>query len=202
MMRPYDKLGGVRASVVTVAACLIGLLAHAEGVIMDQDGWYTWTVPAVDSNSDWCCFSWRGGSATKQGCDLDGKNRGYGSSDDDRNDTGEMQIYALLKDGGVEQVRALSPMCPVTAESPINDLGQVSGPDSIDWLRLQIDEDSALNDDAIAAISMHNDPQALEALVATIENRKLQRDDRKVAVFWLAQNGSDEAMEYFDSIFD
>ena len=93
-MRTYDKLGGVRASVVTLAACLIGLLAHAEGVIMDQDGWYTWTVPAVESNSDWCCFSWRSGSATKQGCDLDGRNHGYGSSDDDRNETGEMQIYA------------------------------------------------------------------------------------------------------------
>jgi hypothetical protein len=201
-MRAYDKLGGVRASVVTVAACLIGLLAHAEGVIMDQDGWYTWTVPTVESTSDWCCYSWRSGSARKQRCDLDGKNRGYGSSDDYRNSTGEMQIYALLKDGGVEQIRALSPMCSVTSQSAINDLGPLSGSDSIDWLRLQIDEDSALNDDAIAAISMHDDPQALQALVAMIENRTLQRDDRKMAVFWLAQNASDEAMEYFDSIFD
>lgn len=202
-MRPYDKLGGgVRAAVVTLTACLIGLVAHADGVIMDQDGWYTWTVPALESNSNWCCFSWRGGSAKKQACDLDGKVRGYGSSDDERDDTGEMQIYVLLKDGDVEQIRALSPMCPVTVESSINDLGQVNGSDSVDWLRQQLGKDSDLNDDAIAAISMHDDPQALEALVATIENRKLEREHRKMAVFWLAQSGSDEAMEYFDSIFD
>ena len=86
-------------------------------------------------------------------------------------------------------------MCPVTAESSIDDLGQVNGSDSVDWLRQQIGEDSELNDDAIAAISMHADPQALEALVATIENRKLEREDRKMAIFWLAQCGSDEAME-------
>ena len=201
-MRPYDKLTGKRAIAITAAACLVGLVANAEALIMEHDGWYTWTVVAPAEAADWCCYSWRSGRANRSGCDLDSGNHGFGSSDQHKNNTGEMQIYALLRNDQVREIRALSPMCSVQSDSAITDLGAIAPGDSVAWLRSQVGRGSDVSDEALAAISVHDGRHAYSALVAAIEDRDLQREDRKQAIFWLAHSGSDEAIAYFDAIFD
>ena len=53
---------------------------------------------------------------------------------------------------------------------------------------------------AIFALSQLPETRALDALVNVIENRSLAIEDRKRAMFWLADLGSDEALDYLDSI--
>lgn len=62
------------------------------------------------------------------------------------------------------------------------------------------DPEKKVRHQAIFALSQLPAPRAVNALTAVAEDRSLDRDDRKQAVFWLGQNGSAEAMAYIDSI--
>lgn len=162
------------------------------------DGWHTWTVTGADSANGGCCFSWRGGVAQSNGCHLDGRHITQGLGNDCISESGRLQIYALLDAGKAIEVRALSPQCSVTADSEIADLGEVSPDQSIAWLEQLLNVRGDLRLDAMAAISAHNTTQSVDALVRVIENRKISRNDREHALFWLVQSDSDQAFHYLD----
>jgi hypothetical protein len=44
--------------------------------------------------------------------------------------------------------------------------------------------------------------RATRALIKVAESRELPREDRKRAIFWLVQSGSDGAMAYLDKVVD
>ena len=200
-MWPFDLLRGTPAVIFTLLACLSGLAASANGLKFDADGWYTWTVRSNAEAPDWCCFEWRSGKPRHAGCDLDGRDNGFTSSDDWTNGGDEMQIYVLQSGGTIDQIRAYSPQCPIRSESDITDLGSLETTESVSWLRQFVGTDSDVTHHALAAISVHEDAQSAAALIDAIENRDLSRDDRREAFFWLAHSGTDEAIAYFDEIF-
>jgi HEAT repeat protein len=57
-----------------------------------------------------------------------------------------------------------------------------------------------VREQAIFALSQLPDGRGTRALIATAEDRSLTREQRKRAVFWLAQSESDEAQAYLQKV--
>jgi hypothetical protein len=110
----------------------------------------------------------------------------------------ELQIYALMESGLASKLVALSPQCPITAASEINDLGLAAGDDSMQWLRQQVTGDNRLSEDALSAIAGHE--AGIDTLIATLEDRNLPMDLREQALFWLAQSDTDQAYDYLTAL--
>jgi hypothetical protein len=62
------------------------------------------------------------------------------------------------------------------------------------------DQDDEARDGAIFALSQLPDERAPRALIAAAEDRSLSREQRKRAVFWLAQSESDAAQAYLEKV--
>lgn len=65
---------------------------------------------------------------------------------------------------------------------------------------LRTESDPQVREQAIFALSRLPEERATRALISVAENRALGREERKRAIFWLAQEGSDGAMAYLDKV--
>ena len=65
---------------------------------------------------------------------------------------------------------------------------------------LKRDADEDVREQAIFALSQLPDERATQALIATAEDQSLSREQRKRAVFWLAQSESEAAQRYLEQI--
>lgn len=156
------------------------------------DGWNTWRVAAAHGAGQTCCFSWSRGKATPQDCNLDTR-QSYTS--DDRSPSpgaGQMQIYALLHADKVTSIRALSPQCPVVANSDIHDLGVIGNGDSVSWLDEQVSPRGDVSSDALMAIASHAGPESVQALIG-IGRADEAAENREDAIFWMAEAGFEDA---------
>ncbi len=167
--------------------------------VPEADGWYSWAVTAGSVGRSSCCYSWRNGSVRSQGCALDGGDGGFNIGDCDL-DSNELRVYVQVRDGDIDDIRALSADCPVTARSEISDLGQVDVATSIDWLRAHLDADKDDSHEVLAAIAMHAGDAATDALIGIVEDRDNSQHHREEALFWLVQSESDAAYRYLDRI--
>jgi HEAT repeat protein len=81
-------------------------------------------------------------------------------------------------------------------------LGQTGFPETEGAINaaLKNEQDSDVREQAVFALSQLPDERATQALISVAENATLSRDDRKQAIFWLAQEGSDSALKYLDRI--
>ena len=62
------------------------------------------------------------------------------------------------------------------------------------------DQDDHVREQGIFALSQLPDPRATKALIAAAEDRSLSREQRKRALFWLAQSQNDSAVAYLDKV--
>lgn len=172
----------------------------AEGFPPAKQGWVSWDTQAVQQAPAWCCFSeYSQGAAQPARCDLDGKFSGFGSRDGARSDT--VRIYARMKDGQIDRLRAYAPGCEVQAAGGVQHLGEQPSKDSAGLLARLLkksatgdvagqDRGASRSDDlyrnALAALALHRDSSALDVLASEAHgqpNFKL----RKEAVFWIGQ---------------
>jgi hypothetical protein len=65
---------------------------------------------------------------------------------------------------------------------------------------LRTDPDGGVREHAMFALSMLPDGRATKALIAAAEDRSLPREQRKRALFWLAQSEAEGARQYLDEI--
>jgi hypothetical protein len=65
---------------------------------------------------------------------------------------------------------------------------------------LDTDKDDEVREGAVFALSQLPDERATRALIATAENRSLDRELRKKAVFWLSQSETDAAQKYLERV--
>jgi HEAT repeat protein len=65
---------------------------------------------------------------------------------------------------------------------------------------LRKDADDHVREQAIFALSQLPDDRSTRALVAAAEDRSLSREQRKRAVFWLAQSESASAQAYLEKV--
>jgi hypothetical protein len=180
-----------RAMVAVAGGLFLGN-AWADLDDIRDDGWHAWKVRALDSAPAMCCYVFNSGVASRQSCNLDDRRGGFGSDDDRTNTSGEMQIYARLAAGVVQEIRAFSASCPVTANSEIVQLGRVDNESSIDWLRDALAEDEELSSETIMAISMHDGEQARDTVINTGRDHD-NPDVRTEAWFWLSQSEATES---------
>ncbi len=167
--------------------------------VPDADGWYSWAVTAGSAGRNTCCYHWRSGSPRVQGCALDGGDGGF-SIGDCNLDSDELRVYVRIRGGDVDEIRALSADCPVTARTEIRDLGQVDIATSVDWLRGYLGEEKDESSEVLAALAMHAGDTATNALIEIVEDRGSPQDYREEALFWLVQSESDSAFRYLDRI--
>jgi hypothetical protein len=234
-----------------------------------EDGWYTWRVAAVQPNPVWCCFDWNANQGQPRKhesgvCDLDSRNNGFTSSDQQGAGSADIQVYARLEQGKVHDLRPLSPACEVRSRSAVVNLGHVEVAQSLAWLQqdhlsskvdddqrlltiathagpeagdilwqaarknpdletrksavfwmaqLRIEESSGrlqelinsepnagLRDHAVFAYAQSDAPDRTEVLIGIIENRELELSDRRNALFWLAESGSTEGIDYIQNL--
>lgn len=62
------------------------------------------------------------------------------------------------------------------------------------------DPDGGVREHALFALSLLPDDRATKALIAAAEDRSLSREQRKRALFWLAQSETEGARQYLDKI--
>ena len=65
---------------------------------------------------------------------------------------------------------------------------------------LKKDSDEHVREQAIFALSQLPDERATRALIAVAEDRSLSHEQRKRAVFWLAQSESEGAQTYLEKV--
>lgn len=65
---------------------------------------------------------------------------------------------------------------------------------------LRKDQDDHVREQAVFALSQLPDERATKALVAVAEDRSLSHEQRKRAVFWLAQSETDGAQKYLERV--
>ena len=172
----------------------------AEFAAPSGDGWHAWQVSGSEGGTNACCYRSRNGSVSKQGCDLDGRQGQSITLGDCDIEGDQISVYVRVENGKVTKLRALTAACPVTTKSPVNNMGVMPNAASVAWLVEQVDGDSRISEDAIAAVSAHEGDATFKALTGLLEDRNRNRKIREQALFWLAQTDSDQAFEYLDAL--
>ena len=183
-MNLFAKLNINVLALAVVAASLLAAPVAAQIPQLPGDGWHTWSIEAVESAPEMCCYSWKRGRANSLGCDLDSSRGGFSTSSEAVG--GDVQLFVRIEDGDVADIRTLSASCPVTTSSAINDLGQLANPDSVAWLANVVESDDDLMSEGIMAISVHRGDQAKDWLVDKAQSAD-DNDIREDAIFWMAQ---------------
>lgn len=187
-------------------AALFSLLAAAPVAAaeprFDDDGWYRWEVASGSRGHNACCHRIRNGEVLQTGCDLGVGINEFTIEEDCVVNLDAVQIFAEVRNGKVREIRALSGNCPVRADTPIHTLENVSTAESIAWLESQLHERESVMEEAVMALSLHADSEALTSLSGLVENQGLAFEIREQALFWLAQSGTEEAFAYLDRLLD
>ncbi|HET9473651.1 MAG TPA: HEAT repeat domain-containing protein [Steroidobacteraceae bacterium] len=77
---------------------------------------------------------------------------------------------------------------------------EVPGAEEAIVAALRKDQDDEVREQAIAALAQLPDERATRALIAAAEDRSLSSEQRKRAVFWLAQSESQAAQKYLEKV--
>lgn len=134
-----------------------------------SEGLHTWQIEST-ADVHACCYSSRRGKEAHGGCRIDARSLSFTSRGDCAAGPGAAQVYVRIAAGKPAGIWVLSSACPVTAASAIEDHGQVSAIDSVEWFR------------------------------SVIENGRADRDVREQALFALVQTESDVAFSYLDRV--
>jgi len=162
------------------------------------DGWVAYRVPMVAEAGDPCCYSWRAGSPSNSGCDLDGNHWSFGSDDNHRPHTRSdaLAMYVHVAHGDIDRVRAVSASCPVKSQGEIRWIDSADAAQSVKLLSSWLAANKGVHgedDNALAALAYHDEASATTALAARAEPGH-PRDAREQALFWLGQaRGADGA---------
>ncbi len=197
-MRHVDRFARMLALVLLFLTWTDG--GTAEFAAPTTDGWHVWQVQGSEDGANTCCYRWRNGTSSKQGCDLDGGHGGSITSGDCDIEGDQVSIYVRINTGEVTKIRALTSDCSVTTRTALNDMGVMPNAASIAWLVRQVGAVTRVSEDVIAAIAAHAGDEAFTALTTVIEDRDSSRKLREQALFWLARSNSDEAFSYLDRL--
>lgn len=180
------------------AACHAAAALAAESLdtrVKQADGWVAWNVPMVADAGAPCCYTGNDHGAWSTGCDLDGRDHGFGTSDHPRPPSDDtLTVYAHVAKAHVDDVRAYAATCPVKSRGDIRRIEGVPSSDSIALLSSWIEIPDRTHDGLVlAAIAYHADAAATHVLATRAEPTH-PRNEREDALFWLGQaRGADGA---------
>jgi len=164
--------------------------------------WLGWRVPGSDDAARLCCFDgWN-----ERRCRLDGRDNGWGSSDDwpaAPNGGSELVVLVELAGGRPVRLRAVGASCPVAGGG--RRLVALDGVDpraSLELLARWANDPATGRDvaeSALAAIGHHADGVLeLLRLMRTTHRAELRRQ----ALFWLAQSEDPRALDELERILE
>jgi hypothetical protein len=113
--------------------------------------------------------------------------------------TEDLQIHALIESGRPVEFYLPSLQCYRRNVPTSADLGTISPAESIAWLRRFISPRTEVSSEVMAAISMHPGREAVEVLQDVVRSDR-DWENRKQAVFWLAQSQDESAYVFLDSL--
>jgi len=159
----------------------------------DERVWLAWSVPGTADAARTCCFR-RGWN--ERGCDLDGRDNGWGTSSDwppaaALGGSSDLVVLAELDHGRPRRLRAVGSSCPIRAAGRrVVALDGVDAGKSLDLLeRWALDR--GIGDDvvqsALAAIGYHAAPGAAPRLERLALDKAAPVEVRKNALFWAGQ---------------
>ena len=189
--------------ILGLAAPLSLSAAGLEQRLGGADGWVTWQVPMVAGAGEPCCLEIRRGHVSKKGCDLDDRGWSLNSGDTaTAGSAGMLALYAHVKGGSVDKLRAYAASCPVSSREALRELDSVDPAASVAWLdgqarrgdRTRKDSD----DEAVAALAYHATPAALSALQGLADPAR-PREQREKALFWMGQARGAEGVTAVDT---
>jgi len=162
-------------------------IAALEGTEREKSAaWVGWSVTAVPSASDICCFTH---NFKRRGCSLTDRDNSWGTSDAfDPSGATDLYVLVEVKDGRPSRLRVVSSSCPVDgADRRLLWLGPVDAGASLAALGRLLDTSQKrdlLGDPALAAIAYHADARADGVLEKRALDRSLPVESRKQAIFW------------------
>jgi hypothetical protein len=168
-----------------------------ESRVTASDGWVAYQVPMVAGVDGPCCYSFRGGAATRKGCDLDGRNWSFNSGHDDPAIAldDELAVYLRVEQGRVERVRAVGASCPVQTASTVRWIDTVDAANSVTMLSALLDRKAGdAEKNGLVAVAYHADKSATRVLAARAEAPHPFRE-REQALFWLGETRGAEGAD-------
>jgi len=179
-----------------------GLEREVRSVVKDQvePAWIGYAVPVVEGNHHICCSSsgerHKPASLRREGCKLEGRDDGMNfqtnDRDDDRDRPDDILVLFRVADRAVGKIRAFTDDCELDAGGlTVHWLTDVKPRESIEWLASFVDGTTdgskagrQKSESAIAAIALHADPAADDALKKFVETNRPE-EVRKNTAFWL-----------------
>lgn len=169
-------------------------LAAAGGSLADRirqhEGWSAYSVAMTEADGVPCCFAFDAARGRGAGCDLDGRNSSWGTTNsiDAPAPTDRLTVYVHAQGGRIDQVRAYGATCPVRAKATPAALADVTDADSLDFLDAQYRQGGRKDADdmLLAAIAYHR-AEAATTRLAELAKPVEPRESREKALFWLGQ---------------
>lgn len=114
-------------------------------------------------------------------------------------DADDLEIHALIEAGRPSEFYLPTLQCNRSKVPASTDLGTVKATESIAWLRRFISPRNDVSAAVMAAIAVHPGGEAVRALQDVIRSDR-DWDNRREAVFWLAQSNDQSAYAFLDSL--
>ncbi|HUK87700.1 MAG TPA: HEAT repeat domain-containing protein [Terriglobales bacterium] len=188
---------------VETRSAAAGLEKELAAIEREQKGatWAGYAVPVIAGRHDMCCFDsyhdYRRDPQCCGGCRLEGNGgmvMGQVSACDHLEPSQEFFVLLRLEQGKVQKVRAFSANCALDAGGlALYWLTDVRPAESVALLAslLEGERRRDLAEEAMAALAMHADPGATEALIR-VARQGPGTELRGQALFWLAQKAGNK----------
>jgi hypothetical protein len=163
--------------------------------------WIAWSVPARNDRTVGCFSGWTRDERTSCACSLAADSKGWGSSDSFPVESGDLEIFAAIRGGKVEQLKVASRSCPVHALGErVTVLERADPARGVALLAaLAHDErDEDLSEMALAVIAHHSAKSvpAASAAIADLARESEDGERRGQALFWLSQTDEPRAARW------
>lgn len=184
----------MRAILVIVALFCAPAVAPAQTLperlaALSPGEWLSYQVPLQPGQRPPCCFDWRGRNVRDATCRLDRDEWNFGHRDDDPLPPPGARLRVLVRKGGagIDRVRALGEQCAVDpAGARVAEAGAVTTDQSLALLAPLMNEELKNPHQLLSAVAHHAGPAADAALLRAAASGQ-RRDQRRDALFWLAQ---------------
>ncbi len=171
--------------------------------------WIAWSVPMIAGQHYNCCLSNTDGGKKWQTttCHLEGKNQGWGSTDNKAVPADQdLLVLARVAGGQIEKIRSYSSTCSLDAGGRrFVWLGDAKPEESVALLAKTASSERAasrnLVEESLAALSFHRTSradEALEDMAGAPHSRKMRED----ALFWLGQSRGERGARFITRIMN
>jgi hypothetical protein len=181
---------------VVERAATPGLARVVDDIAAEADvRWVAFPAPAADGDRSGDSYGWWDNCRLEPGTGPRTAERPATSGPIPLEPPRTLAIFARVTGGHVERVRTFSTSCAIDAGGrTVHWLTGVRPADGVAWLaRLAGNDSRRLADDAMTALAMHGDPEALDWLLTAARTAESSRV-RGQALFWLSQRAGQRAV--------